>query len=177
MAETDIDFVVDPPVDKEMMRALTEVWVEVVNSGGAVGFVPPATAAVVEPVADLAFRRVLGGLDHLVVAQAGDQVVGFVFLEKRPGPLFGHWATVKRLQVHPSLQGRGIGSALLEAVHDAARELGLEQLHVAVRGGTGTEEFYQRYGYQEVARIPDAVRVAEGDDRDEIYMIRRLEKT
>jgi GNAT superfamily N-acetyltransferase len=177
MTDKSIIFVVDPPIGKDMAEVLVELWVEVINAGGAVGFTPPVTADVVAPVADLAFRRVIGGLDHIVVAQAGDQVVGFAFLEQRPGPLFGHWATVKRLQVHPSVQGRGIGSALLEAVHGAAQDFGLEQIHVTVRGGTGAEAFYTQNEYTEVARIPDVVRVAPGDDREEIYLVRRLQPT
>jgi GNAT superfamily N-acetyltransferase len=174
MSDKDFDFVVDPPITKDMAGVLIELWVEVINAGGAVGFTPPVTAEVVAPVADLAFRRVIGGLDHIIVAEAGDQVVGFAFLERRPGPLFGHWAALKRLQVHPSVQGRGIGSALLDAVHRAARDFGLEQIHVTVRGGTGGESFYSQQGYQEVARIPDVVRVAPGDDREEIYLVRKL---
>lgn len=68
------------------------------------------------------------------------------------------------------MQHAGIGTALLHAVHDAARRLGLEQLHLTARGGTGTEEFYLRQGYELVARIPEAIRVAPGDDRDELYL-------
>jgi hypothetical protein len=49
--------------------------------------------------------------------------------------------------------------------------MGLEQLHLAVRGGTGTEQFYGRLGWREVGRWPGALRLARGDDRDEILMI------
>ena len=51
-----------------------------------------------------------------------------------------------------------------------ARELGLEALLVTVRDGRGTDVFYRRLGYTEVGRIPGAIRVAPGDDRDEIYL-------
>jgi hypothetical protein len=39
-----------------------------------------------------------------------------------------------------------------------------------VRGGTGREAFYQRLGYREVGRLPGALRVDAGDDRDEIVL-------
>jgi hypothetical protein len=49
--------------------------------------------------------------------------------------------------------------------------MGLEQLHLAVRGGTGLEHFYARLGWREIGRWPGALRLAPGDDRDEILMV------
>ena len=122
----------------------------------------------------MAFDAIRSGRDHIVVAYDGDTIVGFAFLEHRPGPLFRHWATVKRLQVHPSAQDRGIGTKLLLACHDFGRELGLEALHLTVRGGTGTESFYEGLGYEAVATIPDAIRLSRDDTRPELYMVKRL---
>jgi hypothetical protein len=53
----------------------------------------------------------------------------------------------------------------------ARQEMGLEQLHLAVRGGTGLEHFYARLGWRETGRWPGALRLAPGDDRDEILMV------
>ncbi|MBA2725381.1 MAG: GNAT family N-acetyltransferase [Actinobacteria bacterium] len=168
-------FELDPPLDGELREKLIHVWVDVSNAGGAVGFVPPTTVDRVRPVAEEAFRRSKDGRDHIVVAFDPDEPVAFLFLVGRPGELFSHWATLKRLQVQPELQGQGIGGALLEATHEMARhDLGLEQLLLTVRGGTDTEVFYERHGYKEVARIPGLIRVAQGDDREEIYMTRPL---
>ena len=165
----------DPKLDGALAERLLELWTDVSNAGGAVGFVPPVTPDDVRETADIAFRRVRDGEDHLIVAFRGDDVVGFLFLEQRPGSLFEHWGTIKRLQVHPTLQGSGLGGALLEETHRLAATIGLEALHLTVRGGTGTETFYERYGYETVARIPDVIRVAPDDTRDELYMIKRLE--
>ena len=167
----------DPPLDEGTARRLIEVWVDVSNAGGAVGFAPPPpplTSDDVAPVAHVAFEAVRSGRDHIVVAYDDETIVGFAFLEHRPGPLFRHWATVKRLQVHPSAQGRGIGTKLLLACHDFGRELGLEALHLTVRGGTGTEAFYEGLGYEAVATIPDAIRLSPDDTRPELYMVKRL---
>ncbi|MGH7129017.1 MAG: GNAT family N-acetyltransferase, partial [Planctomycetaceae bacterium] len=121
-----------------------------------------------------ALGRVRQGPDHMVVARLEGRPVGMGFLSFRPGPLFAHWATVKRLQLLPSLQRRGFGAALLDEVTRVARELGLEQLHLTVRGGTGKESFYERRGYRTMCRIPDVIRVAPDDTREEIYMVARL---
>jgi GNAT superfamily N-acetyltransferase len=164
----------DPSIDP-LSDELIALWVDVSNAGGAVGFVPPVSEADVRPIADEAFAKAAGDWSHLLVAFERERVVGFCFLEYRPGPLFRHWATIKRLQIHPSLHRHGYGRAFLRSVEEiASQRLGLEQIHLTVRGGTGTEAFYIGAGYAEVARIPGLIRVAPGDDRDEIYLIKRL---
>ena len=174
---SDLGFRLDPPLDDAETRRLVELWVDVSNAGGAVGFAPPppeVTYDDVAPVAATALRSVREGRDHLVAAHDTDALVGFAFLVHRPGPLFRHWATVKRLQVHPSLQGRGIGRELLRACRGFGRELGLEALHLTVRGGTGTEAFYEAEGYEKVAEIPRAIKLTDDDVRAELYMIKHL---
>ena len=44
--------------------------------------------------------------------------------------------------------------------------------HLPRRHGRG--RFYGRCGYKEVGRVPGAIRVAPGDDRDDIYMLLTL---
>jgi predicted N-acetyltransferase YhbS len=85
-----------------------------------------------------------------------------------------HWRTLLRVMVRPELQGVGAGRLLVDGLHQMARTLGLEQLQLTVRGGTGLESFYERFGYAVVGRHPGAVRVAPGDDRDEVMMVARL---
>ena len=68
----------------------------------------------------------------------------------------------------------GAGRLLLEGLHRSAVGLGLEQLMLTTRGGTGVEGFYERFGYSIVGRHPGAIRLAPGDDRDEIILIYRL---
>lgn len=170
-----LSFELDPELTTQLVDHLEGIWLEVGNAGGSVGTPLGATLDDVRALSGNAFRAVKEGDDHIVVAFIDDDPVGFAFLAHHPGSLFAHWATVKRLQVRPSLQGRGIGTALLREITRTARdELDLEQLQLTVRGKTGTEGFYERFGYEVVGRIPDAIRVAPGDDRDMIYMVTRL---
>ncbi len=91
----------------------------------------------------------------------------------RFGPM-DHWRLVSKVMVHPELQGRGYGAALLAEAERIAREWGLAGLKLQVRGGLGLESFYLRSGYVEVGRVPGAIRVAPGDDRDDVVMWRDL---
>lgn len=53
----------------------------------------------------------------------------------------------------------------------ARDEMGLQQLHLAVRGGMGLEAFYARLGWREIGRWPGALRLSPTDDRDEVLMV------
>ncbi|RFU22948.1 GNAT family N-acetyltransferase [Geodermatophilus marinus] len=161
-------------VDEELRRWLLACWTDVSNAGGAVGFVPPVTPDEVAPVLDALIGRVEQGREVLAVLEVDGARAGFAVLSLSQSPLRQHWATVLRVQVHPDLQGEGLGRVLLAGVHDLARARGLEFLHLTVRGGTGIESFYERLGYREFGRMAGAIRVAPGDDRDELHLTCRL---
>jgi GNAT superfamily N-acetyltransferase len=95
-----------------------------------------------------------------------------VHLQRNPYPLIAHWGTISHLQTLPACRGQGIGGALMAHARQVGRaEMGLEQLRLAARGGTGLEHFYGRLGWTVIGRWPAALRLAPGDDRDEILMI------
>jgi GNAT superfamily N-acetyltransferase len=139
-----------------------------------VGFVPPADPDEIAPALDSALARVIDGRDELGVLRLDGVAVGMGFVVAHTSALRAHWRTVLRVMVHPDLQGQGAGAQLLEGLHGIARELGLEMLHLTTRGGTGVEGFYERFGYEVIGRHPGAVRVAPGDDRDELILVKRL---
>ena len=161
-------------VDQALRRELLACWTDVTNAGGAVGFVPPVTEDDVAPALDELVRRVEEGRALLALLAVDGATAGFAVLARAASPLRRHWATVSRVQVHPSRQGIGLGRVLMAGVHAIARDEGLEFLHLGARAGPGADAFYRRLGYQEVGRLPGAIRVAPGDDRDEIVMFCRL---
>lgn len=156
-----------------LRQELIDCWITVSNAGGAVGFpFPPVDTATVAPVADALIAGLNPGHSRLLVALAGHALAGWVHLQCHPGPLTGHWGTISHLQTLPAFRGQGIGAALMGQARQVARqEMGLEQLHLAARGGMGLERFYTRLGWREIGRWPGALRLAPGDDRDEILMV------
>jgi GNAT superfamily N-acetyltransferase len=161
-------------VDKELRGELLRCWTDVSNAGGAVGFVPPVTQDDVAPMLDRLIEGVRSGRDVLALLTVDDAPAGFATLVGSLSPLRRHWGTVLRVQVHPSYQGQGLGRALMGGVHQIARGLGWEFVHLTARGGTGVDAFYRGLGYIEHGRLPGAIRVAPGDDRDEIVLACRL---
>jgi len=158
----------------ELREQLLDTWVAVTNAGGAVGFTAPADVAAVARALDSQLNRVAAGADLLGILRQNGNAVGMGFLVAAGSDLRQHWRTVLRLMVRPELQGRGAGRLLLEGLHGTATDLGLEQLMLTTRGGTGVEGFYERFGYTVVGRHPGAIRLAPGDDRDELILIYRL---
>ncbi len=158
----------------QLREQLLDMWVDVTNAGGAVGFTVPADVSAVARTLDAALDRVAAGTDLLAILRQNGTAVGMGFLVDGGSPLRRHWRTILRLMVRPELQGRGAGRLLLEGLHGTAVDLGLEQLMLTTRGGTGVEGFYERCGYTVVGKHPGAIRLAPGDDRDELFLIFRL---
>ena len=161
-------------VDADLRATLLDLWTEVTNAGGAVGLVGPVAPADVAPLLDALLERVHAGSQTLCLLRVDGQVAGFAVLSTSVSPLRRHWATVLRVQVHPARQSRGLGRVLMAGVHDLARARGLEVLHLTVRGGYGLERFYERLGYEVFGRMPGAIRLGPGDDRDEVFLLHRL---
>jgi len=69
----------------------------------------------------------------------------------------GSVGQVGRIIVAPDLQGRGLGTALLEAVHaEAARIGGLHELELFTgRASQGNLALYRRHGYCDAQASPD----------------------
>jgi acetyltransferase len=136
----------------------------VTRAGGAVGFAPDAPEAEIRDLAARTLDQVREGRLHMV---ALPELAGVVFLQPGGGAVVAHRATVLRLMIHPDRQRAGLGARLLAAAADRARELGLTQLLLSARGGTGLTEFYRKQGWAEVGRFPRSLRVGPDDWRDE----------
>jgi GNAT superfamily N-acetyltransferase len=159
--------------DAALCRQLTDCWIAVTNAGGAAGFpFPPVGAQHVAPAVGNLTTRLDPKRSRILLARSNGALAGWVVLSRDPNRLIAHWGTVNHLQTDPAHRGKGIGTALMQRLRQVARdEMGLEQLHLAARGGEGLEEFYARLGWREIGRWPGKLRLARGDTRDEILMI------
>lgn len=168
-----LTFELDPQVDGILRDGITELWTDVSNAGGAVGFVPPVTADDIRPELAKHLDALAGGRNRLLVGRDEDgAVAATAFLTLNTHRLMEHWLWLYTVMVHPRHQGKGYGRDLMDAAAEAARGIpGIEAVRLTCRGGAGIERFYASCGYKEVGRVPDAIRVAAGDDRDEIIML------
>jgi len=156
---------VDVP-DPALSAAFATLWTAVSRTGGAVGFLPDEPAELITSAAVEVIAGVAEGREEMLVACDGDALAGTVFLRRGEAPRKDHTATVVRLMVDPARQGAGWGRTLLDAAVGRGRELGLEHLLLAARGGTTLPAFYRRLGWTEVGVFPGVLRL-DGDRRDE----------
>src|ERR1700727_1067937 len=154
-------------------QELTACWIAVTNAGGAAGFpFPPVDASQVRPAVDALASCLNPSQSRILLARVGGALAGWVGLSRDPSPLIAHWGVVSHLQTQLTHRNEGIGPALMHRLREVARdEMGLEQLHLAVRGGMGLEVFYARRGWRVTGRCPGKLRLAPDDSRDEILMI------
>ena len=101
------------------------------------------------PDADVAFPEDnVEGSFHLAAVDGSGAIVGVVTLLPEATPHRPAAAAPWRLRgmaVHPSVQGQGVGGALLAAVHARLRELGADALWA--NGRDTALGFYQRHGW------------------------------
>jgi GNAT superfamily N-acetyltransferase len=167
-----LTFTLDPAVDRDLRDGILDLWTDVTNAGGAVGFVAPVTRDEIRPELVRHFVHMAEGRSRLLIGrdEAG-QVAAAAFLTFNTHRLMTHWLWLYTVMVHPDHQGKGYGRDLLTAAAEAARGLdGIESIRLTCRGGLGLERFYASCGYKEVGRIPDAIRVAPDDTRDDIHL-------
>lgn len=110
-----------------------------------------------------------------VVAEASDCVVGFAYLgEFRAKAAYGFCAE-DTIYVRAGEGGRGIGSALLSALVDAADPANVTQIiaAIAAESGAGSIALHRRHGFDEVGRL---AKVGRKFDRwiDVVYMQREI---
>ncbi|MFF0010807.1 GNAT family N-acetyltransferase [Streptomyces sp. NPDC005374] len=168
-----LTFTLDPAVDPALRDGILDLWADVSNAGGAVGFVAPVEREAIRPELVKHFAAMADGRARLLVGHDEDgQVAATAFFTFNTHRLMTHWVWLYTVMVHPRHQGRGYGRDLLAAAADAARTFeGIEAIRLTCRGGHGLERFYGSCGYKEVGRVPDAIRVAPGDDRDDVIML------
>ena len=149
---------------------LADLWYRVSAAGGSVGFGTTVDRTEVERAAERVAGDVAVGRTPLLTLRDDDgRLMGVVRLERGSDPVVAHRAMLKLLMIDPELQGQGWGTRLVDGCVALARDLGIEQLYLSCRGRTGLEEYYTKLGWTEVGRYPGGVRVAPGDDRDEVW--------
>jgi RimJ/RimL family protein N-acetyltransferase len=102
--------------------------------------------------------------------------VGLMGLMRQRSSKMAHRATIIMVYVRRDHRGRGLAAALLEALTNHAREIGIRQLELAVScENPAAIRFYEREGFAAIGRIPGGF-LHEGREIDELMMARRIDK-
>ncbi len=134
------------------------VVVDVVSSGGAVGWTTPPTRA----ATDAWVEELLAGGGRLVVARVDGRVAALGTWSRLPAEVLAHNGEIRRVMVHGSARGLGLGRRVTSALVDDARRVGVEQLLCDVRGNNHAAiALYRSLGFREYGRLPDFLAVGE----------------
>jgi GNAT superfamily N-acetyltransferase len=101
-------------------------------------------------------------------------VVGSAQLELSQRGNSPHRADVQRVFVAKALRGQGVGSALMEAIEDAARKHGRTLLTLNTRYNEPAHIWYKSLGYADVGVIPGWTIGPQGEEYDHVTMYKRL---
>lgn len=156
------------------LPAVVDLFMETVNAGAPMGFLPPLTH---DEGRDyfLSLRPELhAGSRLLVAAFTEDGIVGAGQLALSTWPNSRHRAELQKLFVATARRGRGIGRSLVAALHDAARQRGRSLILLNTRQGGPAESFYKRLGYREAGVIPGWTVGRAGERYNHVNLYREL---
>jgi GNAT superfamily N-acetyltransferase len=91
-------------------------------------------------------------------------------------PNQGHRADVKKMLVHRSVRGRGIGAALMVQIEEEARRRGRWLLVLDTVPGENGHRLYLRAGWQQTGIVPDYALFPDGRLCDTAIMWKRLDR-
>lgn len=109
--------------------------------------------------------------DGFLVAELDGAVVGYVALhQEMPMASHAHVLTIDGLAVLPSAQGRGVGTALVEAAVSRAATLGVDRVTLRVLAhNTAAQALYGRCGFVEEGVLRGEF-VLDGHPVDDVLM-------
>jgi GNAT superfamily N-acetyltransferase len=162
------------PIGDPALEELAEVLVDCVAGGASVSFMSPFS-----PQQAVAFFRrvassVAAGDTVLLAASLNGKIVGTVQLGLDTPPNQPHRAEIKKMLVHRTARGRGVGAALMGKAEQEARRLGRWLLVLDTVPGADGHRLYLRAGWQQSGIIPDYALWPDGGHCDTAIMWKRL---
>jgi acetyltransferase len=141
------------PVGNSDIDSLARLLVDAVESGAAVSFLAPLT---LERAGEW-WRRALAAAHPgaiFLVARDAEGIAGSVQLHPAWAPNQPHRAEITKLLVHRRCRRTGIGTRLMEAIEEAARNAGWGLLTLDAKRGEAAERLYRRLGWLAAGAIP-----------------------
>jgi len=159
--------------DRDWMPALGELFFDVIDGGGSLGFLEDIDEAQMREYWEGVFDQ-LGPRHRLWVCRDGDRALGTVQLSLCGKPNGRHRAEVQKLMVHRDARRRGVAAQLMAALERVARDEGLRLLVLDTEVDSPAETFYRALGFQRAGEIPDFATSPQGELRGTALYWKRL---
>ncbi len=152
----------DAPVAGPALDQLAEVLVDCVDGGASVSFMSPFSHAEAFAFFRKVASSVASGDTVLLAARLDSRIVGTVQLGLDTPPNQPHRADIKKLLVHRSARGHGVGAALMAQVEEEAKRRGRWLLVLDTVPGESGYRLYVREGWTRTGIIPDYAMFPDG---------------
>ena len=159
--------------DRDWMPALGELFFDVIDGGGSLGFLEDIDEAQMREYWEGVFDQ-LGPRHRLWVCRDRDRALGTVQLSICGKPNGRHRAEVQKLMVHRDARRRGVAAQLMAALERVARDEGLRLLVLDTEVDSPAETFYRALGFQRAGEIPDFATSPQGELRGTALYWKRL---
>ena len=163
------------PVGDSDLRALAELLVDAVEAGAAVSFLPPLTLVRAEDW----WRKTIAGAHPgaiFLVARDAEGIVGTVQLHPAWAPNQPHRADIAKLIVHRRSRRAGLGTRMMRAMEDAARQAGFGLLTLDAKRGGAADQLYRRLGWTVAGTIPRYALDPDGTPHDTVVFYKELSR-
>jgi ribosomal protein S18 acetylase RimI-like enzyme len=151
--------------------AFIELICDSTNHGASVNFLAPLSPDIAASYWGKTADKVsIGDIILLAALNDAGNMLGSVQIGLDMPPNGVHRAEIKKLLVHSTARGQGLGKALLFAAEDAARQQGRSMLVLDTEKDSLAETLYRRYGYIELGIMPKYAHAALVDElRDCVF--------
>ena len=164
------------PVADGALAQLADVLVDCVEGGASVSFMSPFS----HQQALAFFRKVTGSVASgdtvLLAARLDGRIVGTVQLGLDTPPNQPHRADIKKLLVHRSFRGHGVGAALMAQAEEEAKRRGRWLLVLDTVPGENGYRLYLRAGWTQTGLVPNYALFPDGRLCDTAIMWKRLDR-
>ena len=164
------------PVADAALDQLADVLVDCVEGGASVNFLSPFSRDQAMAFFRKVAASVAAGDTVLLAARLDGRIVGTVQLGPDTPPNQMHRADIKKMLVHRSARGRGIGAALMAQVETEAQRRGRWLLVLDTVPNENGHRLYLRAGWQQTGIVPDYALFPDGRLCDTAIMWKRLER-
>jgi GNAT superfamily N-acetyltransferase len=163
-------------IDDAALDQLASVLVDCVEGGASVSFMSPFSQADGLAVFRKVASSVASGDTVLLAARLNGEIVGTVQLGLDTPPNQPHRADIKKLLVHRSARGHGVGAALMAQVEEEAKRRGRWLLVLDTVPGENGYRLYTRQGWTRSGIIPDYALFPDGRLCDTAVFWKRLDR-
>lgn len=157
-------------------REVHYVVAAVVAQRGAVGWLAVPSLAETTAWFESELAQVSAGNAAVACVRRNGELAGIGILTQLSGEVLRHNGEVRKVMTHPGARGAGVGRAVLLALETRARERGMENLLLDVRGNNhGAMALYESLGWVRCGAVADLIAV--GADRfDQINYVLALDR-